>query len=204
MKKSKSISLIFTLLFIFSGFNAFSQENESGDEIQELLEKEAEKDEIYNYINSELQKNFTIVVSRHNFDLNPHTSAYSVEAQILTGLYEGLFSYDPITLNPEYALATSYRISRDKKRWTVTLRDGIKESDGSPITSEKIRDSWIRLLETKDAPFSSLFDIVRGAKDYREGRGESRPPGKNSLHAKFCSCTPGYSRFFRPLCNQGL
>ena len=114
MKKSKSISLIFTLLFIFSGFYAFSQENEK-DEIQELLESETKKDDIYNYINSELQKNFTIVVSRHNFDLNPHTSAYSVEAQILTGLYEGLFSYDPITLNPEYALATSYRISRDKK-----------------------------------------------------------------------------------------
>ncbi|MCR5400793.1 MAG: peptide ABC transporter substrate-binding protein [Treponema sp.] len=176
MKKNKSISLIFTLLFIFTGFYAFSQENEK-DEIQELLESEIKKDDIYNYINSELQKNFTIVVSRHNFDLNPHTSAYSVEAQILTGLYEGLFSYDPITLNPEYALATSYRISRDKKRWTFTLRDGIKESDGSPITSENIRDSWLRLLETKNAPFSSLFDIVRGAKDFREGKGERENVG---------------------------
>ena len=148
---------------------------DDGEEIDEVLEAESEN--IYNYVNSELQKNFTIVVSRHNFDLNPHTSAYSVEAQILTGLYEGLFSYDPITLNPEYALATAYRISRDKKRWTFTLRDNIKLSNGATITSETVRDSWIKLLETKNAPFSSLFDIVRGAKEFREGRGQREDVG---------------------------
>ena len=148
---------------------------DDGEEIDEVLEAESEN--IYNYVNSELQKNFTIVVSRHNFDLNPHTSAYSVEAQILTGLYEGLFSYDPITLNPEYALATAYRISRDKKRWTFTLRDNIKLSNGAAITSETVRDSWIKLLETKNAPFSSLFDIVRGAKEFREGRGQREDVG---------------------------
>ena len=121
-------------------------------------------------INPELQENFTIVSSAHNYDLNPHTASYSAEAQILTGLFEGLFTYDPITLDPTYALAKSYRISRDKKRWTFILRDDAKFSDGTEITAQNFVDSWITLLEEKFAPYSSLFDIVEGAADFREGK----------------------------------
>lgn len=175
----------FLALLSFSLFaeDTFPEDTFSGDDFpeNELPENELPNDApeaavtdedkgIYEFINDELQKNLSIVVSRHNFDLNPHTSAYSIEAQILTGLYEGLFSYDPITLNPEYALAESYRISRDKKRWTFIIRKGALTSDGNPITSEVIRNSWFRLLETKNAPFSSLFDIVKGAKEYRNGK----------------------------------
>ena len=45
-----------------------------------------------------LQRNFTIIVPAHEYDLNPHTASYSSESQILSSLYEGLFSYDPVTL----------------------------------------------------------------------------------------------------------
>ncbi|MCR5495640.1 MAG: peptide ABC transporter substrate-binding protein [Treponema sp.] len=120
-------------------------------------------------INQELQDNFTIVNSQHNYDLNPHTASYSAEAQILTGLYEGLFTYDPITLDPSYAIAKSFRISRDKKRWTFILRDDAKFSDGSPIKAQDIIDSWIDLLAEPAATYSSLFDIVEGAEEFRNG-----------------------------------
>lgn len=134
-------------------------------------------------INPELQENFTIVSSAHNYDLNPHTASYSAEAQILTGLYEGLFTYDPITLDPTYALAKSYRISRDKKRWTFILRDDAKFSDGTEITAQNFVDSWITLLEEKFAPYSSLFDIVEGASDFREGKINKEQVGIKALDA---------------------
>ena len=70
-------------------------------------------------INEQLQDNITIIASEHNYNLDPHTSSYSSEAQILTGLYEGLFSYNPITLEPQFAIVSDYKISRDKKRWTL-------------------------------------------------------------------------------------
>ncbi len=148
--------------------NTDGTENEDGSDGGVL--KSTEQESIFNYIRPELQRNLTIVVGEHSFDLDPHTSAYSTEAQILTGLYEGLFSYDPVTLNPEYAIATGYRISRNKKRWTFTLRSDAKYSDGRSITAYEIKNSWTRLLQNPNAPFASLFDVVSGARAFREGR----------------------------------
>ena len=122
-------------------------------------------------------KEFTVIEYPHNYDLNPHTAAYSTEAQILTGLYDGLFSYDPVTLEPQFALAKDFKVSRDKKRWTFILRDGIKFSDGSAITAEDLKKSWLSLLANPDAPYSSLFDIVSGAKDFRLGKGDKDAVG---------------------------
>lgn len=128
-------------------------------------------------INPELQENFTIIVSSHNYDLNPHTASYSAEAQLLTGLYEGLFTYDPISLEPVPAIAESYRISRDKKRWTFILRENAKFSDGTPILATDIVQSWLRLIANPNASYSSLFDIVQGAAAFRTGRGNSDKVG---------------------------
>ena len=61
-------------------------------------------------IDPALQHNFTIIVPVHEYDLNPHTASYSSESQILSSLYEGLFSYDPVTLEPKNALEVHYRI----------------------------------------------------------------------------------------------
>ena len=122
-------------------------------------------------INSALQHNFVIIDSPHYYDLNPHTASYSSEAQILTSLYDGLFSYDPVTLEPRNALASSYRISRTKKRWTFTIRENAQFSDGSPITAPVVRDAWLDLLIEPRAPYASMLDIIEGAAAYRTGNG---------------------------------
>lgn len=118
---------------------------------------------------ADLQRDFVMVVAKHDYDLHPHTANYSSEAQVLSGLYEGLFSYDPQTLEPVPALAAAHKISRDKKRWTFTIREGAAFSDGEPITAQSVRDSWLRLLATPAAPYASLLDSIRGARDFRTG-----------------------------------
>lgn len=123
------------------------------------------------------EKNFVIIESKHSYNLNPRTANYSAEAQILTGLYEGLFSYDPITLDPVYAMVKNYRISRDKKRWTFELQEGIKFSDGEPITAETVRSSLLKAIAEPGAPFSSLMDIVNGAEEFRKGKGSAEDVG---------------------------
>ena len=130
--------------FLLAPAFLFAQENFSQDELPE---------------ESSPEKNFVIIEAKHDYNLNPRTANYSAEAQILTGLYEGLFSYDPITLEPVYAMAKNYRISRDKKRWTFELREELKFSDGEPITAETVRSSFLKLLSTPNAPFSSLLDM---------------------------------------------
>lgn len=118
----------------------------------------------------EAQRPFVIVDNVHSYDLNPHTASYSNEAQVFTALYEGLFSYDPITLEPRNALCTEYKISRDKKKYTFTITDNAFFSDGTAITAQTVRTSWLKLLAQPDAPFSSFLDCIEGAVDFKAGK----------------------------------
>ena len=76
-----------------------------------------------------LQRELVIITSTHNYNLNPQTSTYSVEAQLFSGLYEGLFSYNPYTLEPECGIAESFKISRNKLTWTFAIKQNAKFSN---------------------------------------------------------------------------
>lgn len=123
------------------------------------------------------EKCFTIVESTQKHELNPHITTNSHDSTILNGLFEGLFSYNPVTLEPFPAIATDYRISRDKKRWTITIREDAKFSNGEKITAQSVRECWLRLLSTPKAPYASLLDIIRGAKEFRNGTGSEQDVG---------------------------
>lgn len=119
------------------------------------------------------QRVLNVATYEHSYDFNPHTAAFTAEAQLFTALYEGLFSYDPADLSPVPALCESYKVSRNRLRWTFTLRRGAKFSDGTPIEASDVRDSWLALLGTPGAPFASLLDPIEGAAEYRLGEGSA-------------------------------
>ena len=135
-------------------------------------------------IDSSIQRTVTIIDSIHNYDLNPHTATYTSEAQVLSGLYEGLFSYNPVTLEPVNAICASYKISRDKKRWTFTLKENVKFSNGDPITAFTFKDAWLALLSNPNAQFASLIDCIEGASDFREGKIGAEKVGINAKDDK--------------------
>ncbi|HIK04270.1 MAG TPA: ABC transporter substrate-binding protein [Trichormus sp. M33_DOE_039] len=65
--------------------------------------------------------------------------ALSQESPNIFGLtYEGLINQNPITGKVEPALAESWQISDDRLRFTFTLREGLKWSDGQPLTAEDV------------------------------------------------------------------
>ena len=70
--------------------------------------------------------------STFNYALNE--SFYSVFGFI----YDGLISENPFTSKLEPNLAESWEISEDKKRIVVTLREGLKWSDGQPMTADDV------------------------------------------------------------------
>lgn len=124
---------------------------------------------------------FIIVEGKTPHNLNPYTTAVTSDVQILSGLYEGLFSYNPTNLEPEYAIANGFKVSRDKKRWIINIRPEAAFSNGEPITAQSVKDAWLMLLATPDAPYSSLLDIIVGAADFRTGKG---PADKVGIYAK--------------------
>lgn len=127
--------------------------------------------EISDEVISNLQREFIIYENSSHINLNPQTSAYVSEAQILNGLYEGLFSYNPRTLEPDLAIAESYRISRDKLRWSFSIRSDAKFSDGTNITAQDVKNSWLDLIQNPAAYYASLLDIIKGAREARTGKG---------------------------------
>jgi len=117
------------------------------------------------------KEELTVAFSAGSLQLDPRKSFLASEAQIFTGLYEGLFSYNPLTLEPIPAAAESWELSEDKKTWTFTLRSNARYWNGDPLTSQHFKDAWISLLDPAgNNPYSSLFDIITGAKEYRTGR----------------------------------
>jgi len=112
----------------------------------------------------------TVTFSSQDIELDLRKSFLASEAQIFTGIYEGLFSYHPLTLEPIMAAAERWELSEDKKQWTFTLRRNLRFWNGDPVRAQDFRAGWISLLEPKrESPYSSLFDIIEGARDYRNG-----------------------------------
>ncbi len=175
MQIRKSAAAVLCAAFLLNP--VISQEKGQGSEPElspeELLEMEAAEEKKASEkekLPQELQQNFIIVEPVRVHELNPQITNYSSDSQILSGLYEGLFTLSPVSLEAQYAIAKEFKISRDKKRWSITLRDDARFSNGEKITAESVRDSWLRMLANPASPYSSLFDIVRGAEAFRKGQ----------------------------------
>jgi peptide/nickel transport system substrate-binding protein/oligopeptide transport system substrate-binding protein len=101
---------------------------------------------------------------------NPLVSYTTSEAQLFAGIYEGLVTYDPFSLDPIPALASRWEISDDGRRYRFTIRPDARYSNGDPILASDFRDTWLRLLDPDtSAAYASLMDIVVGASEYRTG-----------------------------------
>lgn len=160
MKLFKKNIFALTSIFLLSTFTLYAQNTVDNNSEEKFKPLESE------------QRIIKVIVPVHDFDLNPHTACYSNEMQVLNGLYEGLFEYNPATLEPQYALCQSYKVSRDKKRWTFTLVKDATFSDGTKINAQVFKESWLALLANKRASFSSMLDCIQGAGDFRTGKGD--------------------------------
>ena len=117
------------------------------------------------------QRELVVNVSAGMPDWRPHRAYNADEAQILTAVCEGLFVYDPLSMDPVPALAESWTVSKDGLSWTFTVRGDAKYGNGEPITAQEIAESWFTLLDPSlSAPYASLLDCVSGAAAYREGK----------------------------------
>ena len=88
-------------------------------------------------------------------------SAYTVFGY----LYDPLIQDDPVTgeLMPKSGLAESWEISDDKQKIIITLKDGLKWSDGKPLTVDDIIFTYNDIYLNDKIP-SSFKDILRVGK----------------------------------------
>ena len=86
--------------------------------------------------------------------LDPHVATALNDFRIAANLYDGLVRFRPGTLEIEPALAESWTISDDGRRYTFHLREGVTFHDGTPFNAEAVRWNFERLLNP-DHSFAS-------------------------------------------------
>ncbi len=122
------------------------------------------------YSEREQEKTLTAAFAKSRLELNPMISYTMTEAQLFTALFEGLVSYHPLSLEPIPAAAQYWEVSEDRLTYLFYLRENARYWTGDRVTAEDFKDSWLTLLSLgEEAPYGSLFDIIKNAKPYRLG-----------------------------------
>ncbi|MBC8589010.1 peptide ABC transporter substrate-binding protein [Paratissierella segnis] len=104
--------------------------------------------------------------------LDPALAQGTHESWVLDHSFEGLMKLDQEG-HVASGMAEDYKISDDFLTYTFTLRDGIKWSNGDPVTAEDFEFAWKRAIDPElaaDYAFQ-IADYVKGGNAYLSGEG---------------------------------
>lgn len=104
-------------------------------------------------------------------EIDPGKAIGVPESRIIDNLFEGLMRNNAFTLVPEPAQAEKVEISEDGKTYTFTLRKGLTWSDGTAITAEDFKWSWLRALSPELASeYAYQFYPITNAEAYNTNK----------------------------------
>jgi len=104
---------------------------------------------------------------------------------VLNNAFEGLYRLG-VDHQPEPALAESYKVSDDKLTYTFTLRDGLKWSDGTPLTAKDFVFAWLKQMGP-DATNGYSFimnDYIVNGNEYNAGTATADQVGVKAIDDK--------------------
>lgn len=142
-----------------------------------------------------------IVFALHNEPdgIDPGITNNSFASPFLANLFEGLVTYDTKDGSLIGGNAESWTISEDGTVYTFTLKEGLKWSDGSPLTSADYLYAFRRVLtpDTTAQYMGMLADYVVGAQEYFDGTGSEeglgiQAPDERTLVLTLMDPTPFY------------
>jgi peptide/nickel transport system substrate-binding protein len=99
---------------------------------------------------------FTSLSNPTTFNPPLNTSAFN----IFGFLYDGLINQNGLTAELEPGLAESWEISENKKQIIFTLREGLKWSDGHPLTADDVVFSYNEVYYNPKIP-TGIKDILK-------------------------------------------
>lgn len=131
---------------------------------------------------SEGDNTLTFVLHNEPDGIDPNVTSNSFASPFLSNAFEGLVRTNAEN-SLEPALADSWEISEDGKTYTFTLKEGLKWSDGSPLTAEDFVYTIQRVLtpETAAQYVTMATDYIEGAQAYYDGEGDEDSLGVKAL-----------------------
>lgn len=117
-----------------------------------------EQEEINKSENKETRDDVVIYSELVPETLDQHDSVTVATAIYVRNLYANLYRLDTDgEIVPE--LAESYSVNADYTEYTITLKEGIKFSDGSPITAEDVVYTYKRGMNSKVTYYEELKNV---------------------------------------------
>jgi oligopeptide transport system substrate-binding protein len=107
--------------------------------------------------------------------LLPATTSDLNGGQVLSALFTGLVEYDPVTVEPQPAMAESIT-SEDQRNWTIKIKPGWTFHNGEPVTAGSYVDAWnFAAYAPNAAGNASFFSKVEGYENL-QGDPKATPP----------------------------
>lgn len=160
--KKKTISLLALLLamatlLVGCGGNKApaNGEKKEGEAKAQAIDDPAKKDGVLD-----------VCIASEPSSVDPAINSAVDGAIILQHAFEGLVKWvNDGNGNAKLApgQAEKWDVSEDGLKWTITLRDGIKWSDGQPVKAQDFEYAWKRLVDPKTAAdYRYMLDMVKG------------------------------------------
>ena len=109
---------------------------------------------------------FVIGASASPKTFNPLFAFDSASDEFVRLLFAPLVNMDWTTLQTGPGLAESWTVAPDQKTWTFKLRQGVRWSDGHPLTAEDVLFTWNDIMQNRE--FNQVtYDLFRiGGKNF--------------------------------------
>jgi oligopeptide transport system substrate-binding protein len=108
---------------------------------------------------------FSFINRGDNKCLDPNGMSWMQDIRIAYGLWEGLYTLDPVTLKPVLGTADRATADATKTVWTFHIRPEARWSNGDKVKAGDFIFAWRRFLETP-GEYTYLHNYIRGAKEY--------------------------------------
>lgn len=102
--------------------------------------------------------------------LNPILVSDVPSEVVSSRIYAGLTYADAQNGEIKPDLARSFNLSADGKTLSFELRDGLKFSDGSPLTGDDFKFTIMATLRSKKTNHRNYFEQIVGAQDFIDGK----------------------------------
>ncbi|MBW1988185.1 MAG: ABC transporter substrate-binding protein [Deltaproteobacteria bacterium] len=92
----------------------------------------------------------SVFVGQSPKSLNYYLENSTQASTVFSLMYETLLDMDPLTLDYEPGLASSWTISEDRRTFTFTINEKAKWSDGKPITARDVKWTFDTVMDPKN------------------------------------------------------
>ncbi|AIY79333.1 peptide ABC transporter substrate-binding protein [Clostridium botulinum] len=121
--------------------------------------------------------------------LDPALSEAVDSATIIVNAFEGLYKLDENN-KAIPGIAEKCDVSEDGTVYTFHIRDGVKWSNGEPVTANDFEYSWKRVLNPATASgYAFQMSYIKGAEAYNQGKGSLEDVGIKAIDDKTLEVT---------------